>query len=212
MRGVYLVTKSAVGIDIRPPNSSGRIPREFGLQATRFHEQATIYLLVCSLHKWLDYDISRMLDIAEKYCITLRSFAGSIETMTARIFKDVAQRGIDRAWDTLAITANACVSHIRPDANALRGHGHSLGVSLLVLYLFNGEIFLRNRAHNDSGHKSLDHTSSDPLEIPQPEFDVLPISAKALPFLNHCRFPPIQLHARAFDERIHLGTVKEYKH
>ena len=130
--------------------------------------------------------------------------------MTARIFKDVAQRGIDRAWDTLAITANACASHIRLDANALRGHGHSLGVSLLVLYLFNGEIFLRNRAHNDSRHKSLDHTISDPLEIPQPEFDVLPISAKALPFLQHCRFSSVRFHAR--DEREHVVVAKACQH
>ena len=156
-----------VGLGIRPPNSYRRIPGEFGLQATKFHEQATIYSLACSLHKWLDYEISRMLDIAGKYCITLKSSAGSSKTMTARIFKDVAQRDIDRTWDKLAITANACASHIRLDADALRGHCHSLGVSLLVLYLFNGEIFLRNRAHNDSRHKSLDHTISDLWEAGQ---------------------------------------------
>lgn len=199
-----------VGLDIRPPNSYGRIPGEFGLQATKFHDQATIYLLECSLNKWLDYDISRMLDIAGKYCITLKSSAGSSKTMTAGIFKDVAKRDIDRMRDTLAITANACASHIRLDADALRGLGHSLGVSLLVFYLFNGEIFLRNRAHNNSRHKSLDHTISGFLEILPPEFDGLPISAKAFPFLKHCRYPTVQFHAR--DEREHVVVAKACQH
>ena len=86
---------------------------------TKFHEQATIYLLACTLHKWLDKYISRMLDIVGKYSITLKSSAGFVRTTTARIFMDVAQRDVDKAWDTLAITANACAYDVRLDVDAL---------------------------------------------------------------------------------------------
>lgn len=196
-----------VGPGFESRNYYGRIPGEFCVQAIKLREQATIFLQACSTHNWSDTNARRMLEVIGKYSITLKSFAGSIKTMTARIFVDVAQRDVDKTWDTLAITANACAYDIRLDVDALRRQGHSLSLSLLALYLLNGEIFLRNRINNYSRHDSLNHTISGLLEILQPKFDGLPISAKALTFLKHCRFPLVRFNDRGVETKGYIWSL-----
>lgn len=176
---------------VRVPFPYNDIPGEFCVQATRFREQATIFLLACSSHQRLDIDVSEMLAIVEKYSITLRTSAGALKSMSAKIFVDVVQRDVTNAWDTLAITANACAHHFRLDANAIQQRGHSLSLSLLAQYLLNGEIFIDTGVCDEARHKSLRHNISGLLEALQPEFDGLPVSKKALTFLKNCRFPSV---------------------
>lgn len=206
LSGVRMDLLIPVKSGVRIPFPYGRIPGEFCAQATKFREQATIFLLAC-LSEWPDCEVRGVLAVVEKYSLTLETSTGSLKTMSAKIFTDVARRGVGDAWDTLAISANACAYDIRLDSNALSRRGYSLSLSLLSQYLLNGEIMINTGAHDKLRHNSLDHTISGLLEILQPKFDSLPVSDKALTFLKHCRLPFVRFHSKGLKTEGYIWSL-----
>jgi len=195
LSGKYMDLLIPVDLGIQVPLPYGRVPGEFCVQATRFREQVTIFLLACTVDDRTRRNalIARMLTVVERYNITLEGFSGVWKPMSARIFANIAHREVKDAWDTLAITANVCAYLIRLNAEALRLKGCSLSMSLLAQFFLNGEISFNIRAHKRMRHNLLDCNISEFLEEIQPEFQDLPIVAQKLTFLKHCRLPSTRI-------------------
>lgn len=60
--------------------------------------------------------------------------------MSPRIISDLSARDLAEAWDRLAITANCCQYTVGLDSTRLREVENSMSLSMLGLYLLNGEI------------------------------------------------------------------------
>lgn len=210
LSGIRMDLLIPVKSGVRIPFPYGRIPGEFCAQATNFREQAIIFLLAC-LSEWPDCEVRGVLAVVEKYSLTLETSTGSLKTMSAKIFTDIARRGVGDAWDTLAISANACACDIRLDSNALSRRGYSLSLSLLSQYLLNGEIMVNTGAHDKLRHDSLDHTISGLLGILQPKPDSLPVSDKALTFLKHFRLPFVRFHSKGLKPKDTYGRYRRMR-
>jgi hypothetical protein len=184
-----------VDLNVQVPPPYDRVPGEFCVQAPRFREQVTIFLLACTVDDRTRRNVlpARMLAVVERYNITLERFSGVWKPMSARIFTNIAHREVKDAWDTLAITANVCAYDIRLNAEALRRRGCSLSMSLLAQFFLNGEISFSIGAHKRMRHNLLDCNISEFLEEIQPEFQDLPILAQKLTFLKHCRLPSTRI-------------------
>jgi hypothetical protein len=150
-----------VDLDVQVPPPYDRVPGEFCVQAPRFREQVTIFLLACTVDDRTRRNAlpAEMLAVVERYNITLERFSGVWKPMSARIFADIAHREVKDAWDTLAITANVCAYDIRLNAEALRRRGCSLSMSLLAQFFLNGEISFSIGAHKRMRHNLLDSIS-----------------------------------------------------
>jgi hypothetical protein len=95
---------------VQVPERYDLVAGEFCVQATKFRKRATIFLLACSDIRWEEHHAlcSEMLSKVERYNITLKRSDGGLNPMSSTIFADIEQRGVENAWDTLAITANTC--------------------------------------------------------------------------------------------------------
>jgi hypothetical protein len=183
---------------IRVPERYGVIAGEFRVQATRFREQATIFLLACFATEWKRYHVScaAMLSKIGKYSITLKRTNGGLKPMSATIFADIKRRGVENAWDTLAITANTCAYRTRLDVQSLADEGRSLSLCLLAQFLLNGEIIACGINRKRTDPKLLQHTIDGVLHQIQPAIEDLPILTKGLTFLKYCRLPPVEFVSR----------------
>jgi hypothetical protein len=183
---------------VRVPERYGVIAGEFCVQATRFREQATIFLLACFATEWERYHVScaAMLSKIGNYSITLKRTNGGLKPMSATIFADIKRQGVENAWNTLAITANRCAYRTRLNVQSLVDEGRSLSLCLLAQFLLNGEIIACGVNHNRADRKLLQHTIDGVLHQIQPVIEDLPISTKGLTFLKHCRLPPVEFVSR----------------
>jgi hypothetical protein len=183
---------------VRVPERYGVIAGEFCAQTTKFREQATIFLLACLATEWTPYHAtcSTMLSTMGKYSITLKRSNGGLKPMSATIFADIERRGVENAWDTLAITANTCAYRTRLNVQSLVDEGRSLSLCLLAQFLLIGEIIACGANHNRADRKLLQHTIDGVLHQIQPVIEDLPISTKGLTFLKHCRLPPVEFVSR----------------
>ena len=183
---------------VRVPGRYGEIAGEFCAQATRFREQATIFLLAYFATEWKQYHQSCavMLSKIGKYSITLKRSNGRLKPMSATIFADIKRRGVEDAWDTLTITANTCAYRTRLEVQSLANEGRSLSICLLAQFLLNGEIIACGINHKRTDPRSLQHTIDGVLHQIQPAIEDLPISTKGLTFLKCCRLPPVEFVSR----------------
>jgi hypothetical protein len=186
---------------VQVPEHYDPIPGEFCVQATKFREQVSVFLLACSAIKWKRYHVScsRMLKTVGKYSITLRRSDGALKPMSATIFADIQRRGVENAWDTLAITANTCAYRTRLNVQGLILERRSLSLCLLAQFLLNGEIFICSTSKKGAGRSSLQHTIDGLLHRIQPKLDNLPTSTKELTFLKCCRLPPVRFCAQGLE-------------
>lgn len=174
---------------VQVPSGYNLVPGEFCVQATRFREQSSRFLLACP--KRYHATCTRMLMTVEKYSITLQQSQGISQPMSASILAGIERRDVEESWDTLAITANACAYHTRLDARALASEGRSLSLSLLAQYLLNGEIFVPEDFGDGFQSDLLQHNISGLLCRIQLKFDDLPVSIRKLTFLKYCRLPSV---------------------
>jgi hypothetical protein len=196
--GLRMDLMTPVKSGIRVPERYGVIAGEFCVQATRFREQATNFLLACFATEWKRYHVScaAVLSKIGKYSITLKRTNGGVKPMSATIFADIERRGVENIWDTLAITANTFAYRTRLDVQSLADEGRSLSLCLLAQFLLNGEIIACGINHKRTDPKLLQHTIDGVLHQIQPAIEDLPISAKGLTFLKYCRLPPVELVSR----------------
>jgi len=153
---------------VQVPGCYGEIAGEFCAQATRFREQATIFLLAYLATGWKQYHASccAMLPKIEKYSITLKR--------------------------SNAIIANACEYRTRLNSPSLVDEGRSLSLCLLAQFLLNGEVVACGVTPNRADRNLLQHNIDGVLHQVQPVMEDLPIQSKGLTFLKFCRLPPVE--------------------
>ncbi|KAI3320097.1 heterokaryon incompatibility protein-domain-containing protein [Xylariaceae sp. AK1471] len=125
----------------------GTLPGEICIKSTDFRRQATEFcLLYRQKQPGTEAICNKILMTAGKYNVLLREeYSPSPHTtisrsMTPTILADIGRRGICTESDRLAIAANCCGYTTRLDTAALNKLCSSLSLSMLALYLLNGEI------------------------------------------------------------------------
>jgi hypothetical protein len=212
LSGKYMDLLIPVDLDVQVPPPYGRVPGEFCVQATRFCEQVTIFLLAYTAHGRMQRDPlpTKMLGVVERYSITLEGFPGVWKPKSASILADITHREVKDAGDTLATTANVYAYDIRLNAEELRRRGYSLSLCLLAQYLLNGEIFFNTRTHDRSRQNLLHCNISEFMEEIQPAFEDLPIMGLNLTFLKHCRLPSTRVLAQGLETKGYIWFLPKH--
>ncbi|TRX91123.1 hypothetical protein FHL15_007911 [Xylaria flabelliformis] len=140
----------------------GDVPGELCVNSRLFSDQATKLCLAFRRTERPTLKekemIESVLSKAGKYTLLLHES----QTMSPTIISDVEKRDVRQVWDRLAIVGNCCSYSIRMDIERLRQTGRSLSLSMLAMYLLNGEI-LDNRASNE--YSASNDTVSEFLKI-----------------------------------------------
>lgn len=98
--------------------------------------------------------------------------------MSATIFADIKRRGVENAWNTLAIAANTCAYRTRLNVQVLSDEGRSLSLCLLAQFLLNGEITARSVKHNRADRELLQHTAAGVLHQINRQWETFPSRQK----------------------------------
>ncbi|KAI5861864.1 hypothetical protein GGS23DRAFT_575291 [Durotheca rogersii] len=188
----------------------GNISGEICIKSTDFRRQATEFCL--SLRERPEYSdaCDKILQAAAKYDILLRdefpqmgTYASS-RSMSPMILANIGARGITVESDRLAIAANCTGYTTRLDARALNRDGCSLSLSILALYLLNGEIMENNPKHTDLGSTTdniFEYISKQSLGTFQS-----PVS-QSLTFIKSCRFVEPGMTPEGIRTRGHLWKL-----
>lgn len=175
------------------------IPGELQVDSATFHEQSTVYCLAFlreATGRWQDgrAKCKEVLKRAGKYSV-LYQHGHSAELGTARkamsplIFRDIGSRKISVASDLLAIAANCCDYSVRLNTKSLGGTSCSLSITVLALYLLNGEIIINDKRNKRLASKNIfDYLRLLALD----NFDP-PVESKELMFIKHCRLVKVRL-------------------
>ena len=191
----------------------GNIPGELQVSSANFHEQATLFCLGFldeAGAKWQNNrgKCEEILRRAGRYKVLYKHghLAGpefASRAMSPTIFKDIGGREISKASDLLAIAANCCDYSIRLNTKRLSGTSCSLSISILALYLLNGEIIM-NREHYES---LLSKNIFDYLQLlALNDFDP-PVQSQKLTFLKTCRLVDVRLAVDGIETRGMLWKV-----
>ncbi|CAJ2501590.1 Uu.00g044430.m01.CDS01 [Anthostomella pinea] len=124
----------------------GTLQGEICIKSADFRRQATEFCLLYRTKSVAAQPLcNTILQRAGKYNVLLREESSPgpyaiSRSMSPTIFADVGSRGITTESDRLAIAANCCGYTTRLDTASLNSSGSSLSLSMLALYLLNGEI------------------------------------------------------------------------
>ncbi len=179
------------------------IPNEVQVNSTIFHEKSTLFCLAFLLafsrragEEWQDHcaKCERILKRAGRYNVLYRygGLAGhgpARKAMSPSIFADIGSREVSKASDILAIAANCCDYSVRLSTKSLRDTSCSLSISVLALYLLNGEIIMNNQ--HDESLLSRNIFNYLPL-LALDNFDP-PVESKELTFMKNCRLVNVRL-------------------
>ncbi|KAI1264159.1 heterokaryon incompatibility protein-domain-containing protein [Xylariaceae sp. FL1019] len=188
----------------------GTVPGEICVKSVDFRRQATEFcLLRRKKHPESEDTCNRILVAAGKYNVLLREEdwahpdAPITRSMSPTIFKDIGRRGISAESDRLAIVANCCNYTARLDTVALNKRGSSLSLSLLALYILNGEI-LENSPRRSGGalkNTVYEYLAKQSLRSFRPPVD------EELTFIKSCRFLNPILTAHGTQTQGHLWRL-----
>ncbi|KAI0842999.1 hypothetical protein F5Y06DRAFT_256630 [Hypoxylon sp. FL0890] len=174
----------------------GKVEGEICIYSTDFRKRATEFCLSYRKRSESRDICDKILKTAAKYNVLLRDerappdLASISRSMSPTIFSDIDSRGITEESDRLAIMANCCWYGTRLDTNALDSDCSSLSLSLLALYLLNGEVLENDPKRTNGGtlddniHEFL---SKQSLSSFRPPID------EGLTFIKSCRFVDPQL-------------------
>ncbi|KAI2619382.1 hypothetical protein GGS26DRAFT_330424 [Hypomontagnella submonticulosa] len=188
----------------------GDVEGEICIKSMNFRRKATEFCL--SYRKRAeDKDIcDKILKAAAQYNILLgnecllsgvRSVSRS---MSPTILSDILSRGIKEESDRLAIMANCCTYGTRLDSNCLKADGSSLSLSILALYLLNGEIIENDPGQSGRGTLNdnvYEYLSKQSLSNFRPPID------HGLTFIRNCRFLDPQLTPDGTQTKGHLWKL-----
>lgn len=175
------------------------IPSELQVNSADFHEQATAFCLAFRQKAEQEWQgaygkCEDILNRARKYNLLYQhgDFAGQElvrKAMSPSSFTDIGNRQIKEAPDLLAIAAGCCDYSIWLNTKSLKGTSCSLSISILTLYLLNGEII-----KNDENDESLlsEKFFSYLRQIAFDRFDP-PVESKELTFIKGCRLVDVRL-------------------
>lgn len=143
--------------------------------------------------------ISQITTTAGRYTLLLEKH----ESMSPIIISDIGKRNLQQQWDRLAIAANCCQYSTCLDVRELRQKKHSVSLSMLALWLLNGEIFRNKKATGPPSQMTV-------LEfITSHSFKgfYAPLSQRSLTFNKGCRFPDAKLTPRGVLTKGHLWRL-----
>ncbi|KAI0013427.1 heterokaryon incompatibility protein-domain-containing protein [Xylariaceae sp. FL0662B] len=186
----------------------GNVEGELSIKSVDFRRQATEFCLYHrkrSEHK----DIcDRILKAAAKYNVLLKEeyspgLHSISRSMSPTIFADIGRRGIKIESDRLAIAANCCGYTTRLDTKSLNRSGSSLSLSMLALYLLNGEIIENDPKPNRGtlNDTIFTYLSKQSLSSFRPPVD------EELTFIKGCRLVDPQLTTQGTQTRGHLWKL-----
>ncbi len=184
----------------------GSVPGELCVNSASFRREATRFCLAYVKHFGPCDACDTILHRAGKYTELLRetgAFGGGISrSMSPTIFSDVSRRGISHATDQLAIVANCCSYVTRLDTDLLKRGAKSISLSMLALFLLNGEII----DNADAAGKLPGALSETALEfLKRQSFDRFEAPGrKELQFFKGCRFSHVELTAAGTRTRGYL--------
>ncbi|OCK74398.1 hypothetical protein K432DRAFT_409897 [Lepidopterella palustris CBS 459.81] len=187
---MWLLIRHAHGLHKpRAQNELGNLLGELVVKSEKFRKYATLFCLAC--YQRMDKDrlakkCDKILRKAGKYNILHKYRLDGIEcntqrTMTVSILKDLNDRKINDRSDFLAITANACGYDIRTPTAEDSTLKTSLSLSILTLYISNGEMIKNDHGEIALGQSIFDFLESQSISISAPLQD------GALTFIKHCR-------------------------
>ena len=199
MKMTLLIPRSPLLSGNRTEGEMCSIPGELQVNSVVFHEQSTLFCLAL-LHKkgkkWQNgySKCANILGKAGKYNLLyqhgfLAGQGSARRAMSPFIFTDIGNRDILVAPDLLAIAANCCNYSIRLKTKNLESTSHSLSMSILALYLLNGEIIMNDKHDGNL----LDHDIFGYLQqIALDSFDP-PVKDQELTFIKRCRLVDVRL-------------------
>lgn len=186
--GLYEVDEN--GIDLY-----GKTQGEVQVRPLNFRTEVTVFCLALCRYaeKTVRNRCSEILKRARRYTFLYRSSIAAgpnsiVHSMSPAIFEDINARGITVPSDCLAIAANCCRYISRLDAKVLTARKESLSLSVLALFVMNGEI-LRHDAELWSiwGQSALECLRAAKLPIPAP------VESGELIFIKMCRLPTVRI-------------------
>jgi Heterokaryon incompatibility protein (HET) len=193
----------------------GSMQNELQVNATRFRQRSTLFCLAILRmidHQWrIGWHLCKDILIKVKKYNVLYEHGHAIgddnmgRPMSIRIFADIQRRHMSDAWDVLPIAANCCDYPIRLSVQALRRHPHSLSLSILVMFLLNGEILMNNKDDTQSLSGNIFHYMKQQLIA---RFD-LPVRRKELTFLKHCRLVDVRLCPEGIETTGYLWQLRK---
>ncbi|KAI1433632.1 hypothetical protein GGR50DRAFT_667380 [Xylaria sp. CBS 124048] len=188
----------------------GTLPGEICIKSTDFRRCATQFCLMYRQKRPETEAIcDKVLWAAGKYDVLLREghsispHTSISRSMTPTIFADIGRRGITVESDRLAIAANCCGYATRLDTMALNKCSTSLSLSMLTLYLLNGEI-LKNQPQRRRGALKdtvFTYLAKQSLNSFRPPVD------EKLTFIRGCRFVDPVLTLAGTQTRGHLWRL-----
>ncbi|KAI3322845.1 heterokaryon incompatibility protein-domain-containing protein [Xylariaceae sp. AK1471] len=189
------------------------LPGEILLNSTRFHEVATAF---CLAFQPLDNDLLEakklVLERARKYTLLLQESDCDLarRSMSPSIIADIEKRQLSIPFDRLPIIANCCQYSIRLDGTELAKRGHSLSLTILALFLLNGEILYNRLDHRTGVSNTLNITGV--LDKKSFRQYSPPRSAHGLTYNKSCRFIDVKLTRRGIKTRGHLWKLGRVIH
>jgi hypothetical protein len=133
----------------------GNVRGELCINSAKFRKEAT---KLCLAYQSQTEDqmaaCSFVLKKAGKYNVLLQEtdIEGNDiirKSMTQSIIAEIGARNLEDPWDRLPITGNCCCYPVRLDTKALSSKGRSISISMLALFLLNGEILNNNDRDGD---------------------------------------------------------------
>ncbi|KAI0460235.1 heterokaryon incompatibility protein-domain-containing protein [Xylaria acuta] len=169
----------------------GSLPGEICIKSTDFRRCATEFCLQYK-QKQPEAEVicNKILTTAGKYNVLLQDDQSSgarssvSRSMTPTILADIGRRGVLAESDRLAIAANCCGYAVRLDATVLNKRSSSLSLSMLALYLLNGEIMENHPRprHGTLKDSVFTYLAKQSLRSFRPPID------EGLTFIKSCRF------------------------
>ncbi|KAJ1706195.1 hypothetical protein NYO67_11655 [Aspergillus flavus] len=173
----------------------GRLESEFCIKSTDFRSKATKLCMEYRKDPELQHMCERILDRASKYNVQLLELDNEgkrtiRQSMSPIIFSNVGKRGTRDESDRLAVIANCLGYFVRLDSQRLEREAYSLSISMLALFLLNGQILMNGPDNSQSAIRSniFDYLRSQSLRTFQtPDID------QKLTFIKSCRFAEVEL-------------------
>ncbi|KAI1374157.1 hypothetical protein F4677DRAFT_181956 [Hypoxylon crocopeplum] len=207
-RGLEIPKQSAR--DYRGHPRLGDVDGEVCIKSIDFRKRATEFCLSYREKSENKDTCDRILKTAAKYNVLLSEESSPTglrsvsRSMSPTILSDIAARGITLESDRLAIAANCSGYSTRLDTNSLNCDSSSLSLSILALYLLNGEIIENNPKQPNRGtlgDNIFEYLTKQSLSSFRPPID------EGLTFIKSCRFVDPKLTAEGTKTKGHLWRL-----
>ncbi|KAI0173893.1 hypothetical protein BJ166DRAFT_510501 [Pestalotiopsis sp. NC0098] len=183
----------------------GKVLGELCINSAELSYQASRLCLALQSSKHIGPDernmITTVLAAAGRYKLLLEGSS----SMAPSIISSIEQKDIGSVWDRIAITANCCKYPVRIKDATLRRRRHSLSLSILTMYLLNGEVLNNSLFAGEA--TAGDCTVSQYIHSQSFKGFRSPGDKHSLAFNRGCRFTHVQLTRDGIHTKGHLWRL-----